>query len=55
VDRRPEFAEPAPLLLARIAVAAFRTALDQWPAGPGARLPIELTDRAFDLVRTSRT
>jgi hypothetical protein len=32
-------------------VAAFRTALDQWLAGAGVELPIELTDRAFDLVR----
>jgi AcrR family transcriptional regulator len=42
--------EPVPGLLARIAVAAFRTALDQWFATPGDVPPIEFTDRAFDLA-----
>jgi AcrR family transcriptional regulator len=50
-ERHPEPVEPAPILVARISVAAFRTALDQWLAGPGVELPIELTDRAFDLAR----
>jgi AcrR family transcriptional regulator len=40
-----------PGLLARTAVAAFRTALDEWLATDGDVLPIELTDHAFDLVR----
>jgi hypothetical protein len=49
--RSPAMAEPLFLLLARTAVGAFRAVLDEWIAGPGAALPIELTDRAFDLVR----
>jgi AcrR family transcriptional regulator len=44
--------KPAAILLARIAVAAFRTALDEWLSGPGLELPIALTDRAFDMTRT---
>ncbi|MFJ6393750.1 TetR family transcriptional regulator [Streptomyces sp. NPDC091972] len=48
-DRRLDTATSA--LLARIGVAAFRVALDEWLNGDGSDLPIELTDRAFDLVR----
>jgi AcrR family transcriptional regulator len=50
-ERDPALDELVPGLSARTAVAAFRTALDQWLATAGDALPIELTDRAFDLVR----
>lgn len=54
-ERAPDRDELAARLLARTAVAAFRTALDAWLATAGEVLPIELTDRAFDLVQDPRT
>jgi AcrR family transcriptional regulator len=50
-ERDPALGELVPGLLARIAVAAFRTALDEWLCTDGDVLPVELTNRAFDLVR----
>jgi AcrR family transcriptional regulator len=49
-ERDPSLGEVLPSLLARTAVAAFRSALDLWLATDGSVLPVELTDRAFDLL-----
>ncbi|HEX3782578.1 MAG TPA: TetR family transcriptional regulator [Pseudonocardiaceae bacterium] len=50
-QRAPELGELRSGLLARIAVAAFRTALDEWMLTDGALPPVEGVDRAFGAVR----
>jgi AcrR family transcriptional regulator len=50
-ERSPELGNLRSGVLARTAVAAFRTALDEWIATDGGSLPTATTDRAFDMVR----
>jgi AcrR family transcriptional regulator len=50
-ERSPEMGELRTGLLARIAVAAFRTALDEWMSTDGNALPTPYLDRAFGAVR----
>jgi AcrR family transcriptional regulator len=50
-ERRPDLGELRSGLLARIAVAAFRTALDEWMLTDGALPPIDGVDRAFGAVQ----
>ncbi|HEX4247414.1 MAG TPA: TetR family transcriptional regulator [Pseudonocardia sp.] len=50
-ERTPEIGELRSGLLARIAVAAFRTALDEWMSTEGDTVPTAYVDRAFGAVR----
>jgi AcrR family transcriptional regulator len=50
-ERSPEIGELRSGLLARIAVAAFRTALDEWMSTEGDTVPTAYVNRAFGAVR----
>jgi AcrR family transcriptional regulator len=50
-ERSPEVDELRSGLLARIAVAAFRTALDEWMSTEGDTVPTAYVNRAFGAVR----
>jgi AcrR family transcriptional regulator len=50
-ERSPRIGELRSALLARIAVAAFRTALDEWMLTDGDTPPFDSLDRAFGAIR----
>jgi AcrR family transcriptional regulator len=49
--RSPDLGELRASLLARIAVAAFRTALDEWMLTDGSLPPVEAVDHAFGAIQ----
>ncbi|HTF55012.1 MAG TPA: TetR family transcriptional regulator [Pseudonocardia sp.] len=50
-ERSPEIGELRSALLARIAVATFRTALDEWMLADGDTPPFDSLDRAFGAIQ----
>lgn len=54
-ERSPSMDDVRAALLARIAVAAFRTLLDEWINTEGRALPFDNLNRVFDLIRHDLT